>query len=203
MHPFISRTALLGAAVVSTVVLAGCSAADNAMPGMDHNATPVASDPVNPSASGAPRSADVMFARMMIPHHQQAVEMADIALSKTSASSKVQGLATAVKSAQEPEMTTLTGWLTSWGAKAADPTAGMNHGTGMMTTAEMSKLKAAEGTEFDRLWLTLMISHHEGAVTMARQVLTTTTDQQVKKLANDIVTAQQDEITTMRSLLAS
>ena len=182
MHPFISRTALLGAAVVSTVVLAGCSAADNAMPGMDHNATPVASDPVNPSASGAPRSADVMFARMMIPHHQQAVEMADIALSKTSASSKVQGLATAIKSAQEP---------------------GMNHGTGMMTTAEMSKLKAAEGTEFDRLWLTLMISHHEGAVTMARQVLTTTTDQQVKKLANDIVTAQQDEITTMRSLLAS
>ena len=57
MHPFISRTALLGAGVVSTVVLAGCSAADNAMPGMDHNATPVASDPVNPSASGAPRSA--------------------------------------------------------------------------------------------------------------------------------------------------
>ena len=127
--------------------------------------------------------------------------MADIALGKTSASAQVKDLATTIKKAQEPEIATLRGWLTTWGAPPAASTGGMQHASGMMTETDMTKLQAAEGTEFDRLWTTMMIAHHQGAVAMAQQVLTTTTDPAVKKLAESIVTSQQAEIATMQGLL--
>ncbi len=75
------------------------------------------------SAVPTGRVGDVMFAQMMIPHHQQAIEMADIALGKPSASATVRDLATQIKAAQDPEITVMSGWLTAWGASPRPPPA--------------------------------------------------------------------------------
>lgn len=71
----------------------------------------------------------------------------------------------------------------------------------MMSDADMNKLETAQRAEFDRMWLTMMVEHHRGAVTMAQQVLTTTKDPEVKQLAEAIIKAQNAEITTMQGLL--
>ncbi|GAA2027144.1 DUF305 domain-containing protein [Terrabacter terrae] len=199
-------------AVVLAVVLTACSGSGS-MPGTDHAASGMTGEPTGTAASGsaaptgsnAGRAGDVMFAQMMVPHHQQAVEMADIALGKQSASAQVRQLATQIKAGQDPEIETMRGWLQSWGAPL--PTTGMSHdgmggtsGQGMMTQADMDALKAADGAEFDKQWVTMMTAHHEGAITMARQVLTTTQNPDVKTLAEAVVKAQTEEIATMKGL---
>ena len=155
----------------------------------------------------------------MIPHHEQAVEMADLALAPNAgASAQVRDLARQIKGAQAPEIQQMTGWLNGWGAPTAMPGSdgsndlgAMDHSghdmagmtmAGMMTADDMRALAAASGTEFDRLWLEMMIAHHEGAIAMAGQVDTTSQDPQVKALADAIVIAQNEEITTMQKLLA-
>lgn len=153
------------------------------------------------------RSGDVMFAQMMIPHHEQAVEMADLALEKDGVSAEVQDLATDIKAAQDPEIKTMSGWLGEWGASATASGNGMNHGggndagAGMMSDDDMQSLRAAEGAEFDKQWLTMMIEHHEGAVDMAKDVLKTTQDPEVRALAEAVVSGQEAEISTMQGLL--
>lgn len=200
------RAALLVAATLTAATLVGCSTgSDRSMPGMDHNATPMSrSATTAPTAADAAQAGDVMFAQMMIPHHQQAVTMADLALAKPSTSAQVRELATDIKAAQAGEIATMRGWLTAWGAPTGAPTGhstGMDHGGGMMTEADMSGLEAADGAQFDRMWITMMITHHEGAVTMAEQVLSSTKDPEVKKLAEAVITGQKAEIATMRGLL--
>ena len=153
------------------------------------------------SGMTAGAAGDVEFAQMMIPHHQQAVEMADIALAKTDASSQVRELATAIKQAQDPEIQTMTGWLQEWGA--ATPTGSMAHGgmgSGMMSDADMEALKQAGGKAFDQKWTSMMIVHHRGAIDMARQVLVSTEDPDVKTLADAIMEAQTEEISKMRAM---
>ena len=201
MASFTKRVALLAAAGTLTVgTLAACSnTTESSMPGMDHKATPMTSS-ATAGASVDAKDGDVRFAQMMIPHHQQAIEMADVALSKPSASEKVKELSADIKKAQDPEIATMRGWLSSWGAQTSMPP-GMDHGSGMMSADDMDKLKAAEGAAFDRTWVTQMISHHEGAVTMAEQVLATTQNPEVKQLAEAIIKAQKAEIATMQSLL--
>ncbi|MFQ6171310.1 DUF305 domain-containing protein [Oryzobacter sp. R7] len=181
------------AATLALAALAGCGSTQDhsSMPGMTS------------SASSAPSSAaqgDVMFAQMMIPHHEQAIEMADLALrEEAQASSEVRRLAMQIRQAQDPEIATMRRWLTSWGA----PTGGsMDHSMpGMMGTGDMDELEAATGEAFDRQWLTMMVAHHEGAVTMARDVLSTTTDAEVRTLAQAVIDGQQKEIATMKDLL--
>lgn len=201
MASFTKRVALLAAAGTLTVgTLAACSnTTESSMPGMDHKATPMTSS-ATAGASVDAKDGDVRFAQMMIPHHQQAIEMADVALSKPSASEKVKELSADIKKAQDPEIATMRGWLSSWGAQTSMPP-GMDHGSGMMSADDMDKLKAAEGAAFDRTWITQMISRHEGAVTMAEQVLATTQNPEVKQLAEAIIKAQKAEIATMQSLL--
>lgn len=140
-----------------------------------------------------------MFAQMMIPHHQQAIEMADLALANPSTSADVKGLAEQIKAAQDPEIRTMNGWLRQWGAPT---TASMNHGTGgMMSGEDMASLEAATGSEFNRMWLQMMIEHHRGAVTMAQDVMSTTETPDVKRLAESVVEGQNKEIATMQGLL--
>ena len=91
----------------------------------------------------------------------------------------------------------MEGWLEDWDAPTAN-SSGMDHGSGMMTQEEMAKLESATGAEFDKQWLTLMIKHHQGAVTMAEQVLTTTEDDAVERMAKAIVKAQKAEIKAMQ-----
>ncbi len=148
-------------------------------------------------ASDQAAAADVMFAQMMIPHHEQAVEMADLALANSTASAAVTDLARRIKAAQAPEIATMSGWLTAWGAPDAT---GMDHGTdGMMSEAQMGQLSSATGQAFDTLWIDLMVAHHEGAVTMSKAILSTTTDTRVATLARSIVTGQTAEIAEMKA----
>lgn len=186
-------TSLLSAALAVTV-LSGCgSSTDNStMPGMGSSSSG------SPAATAAP--GDVTFAQMMIPHHEQAVEMAQLALQdRSQASVEVTQLATDISKAQGPEIETMKKWLTSWGASTAMP---MDHSMpGMMGDEQMKELETATGADFDRAWLTAMIAHHEGAVTMAKDVLGTTSNPEVRALAQAIVDGQQKEIATMKDLL--
>ena len=147
---------------------------------------------------------DVMFAQMMIPHHEQAIEMSDIALDPTvGASDAVRQLATRIKGAQDPEIEMMTGMLTGWG-KSTEMDMSMDHGSmmdGMLTAEELDALGVLRGAEFDRAWMEAMIKHHEGALAMAKDVLEGGTDPAVRKLAEEIVSGQQAEIDEMRSLL--
>ena len=193
------RLVLTGGAVALTGLLAASGGtSSNTSPGMDGHGT---SSSASSTSVAAGRAGDVMFAQMMIPHHQQAVEMAEIALGKSDASSQVRELATAIKGAQDPEIQTMTGWLEKWGAST--PMGGMNHGgtgSGMMGEADMAALKQASGKAFDQKWTSMMIAHHEGAIVMARQVLATTQDPAVKALADAVVKAQTEEITKMKAM---
>lgn len=148
--------------------------------------------------------ADVTFAQQMIPHHEQAVEMSELALDPArEASEPVRDLAGGIGDAQEPEIETMQGWLEDWDAKAED------HGdhdmggmSGMMSDEQMSALAAATGTDFDRMWLQMMIEHHEGAVEMAETEVADGQDSRAKALARAIIDAQRAEITEMTRLLA-
>jgi uncharacterized protein (DUF305 family) len=142
---------------------------------------------------------DVMFATMMIPHHRQAVEMADMALKKAKSAS-VKQLATAIKAAQDPEIKQMSGWLTGWGKPVPSPGMSML-GSGMMTEEEMTDLGKASGAAFDRMWVQMMIKHHQGAVAMAKTEQTSGQSAQAIELAKKIETGQNAEIATMQKLL--
>ena len=147
---------------------------------------------------------DVMFAQMMIPHHEQAIEMSDIALDPTvGASEVVKSLATRIKGAQDPEINTMKGFLTSWKMSLTMDTS-MDHGdmmSGMLSAEEMTNLSTVRGTEFDRVWITGMIAHHEGAIEMAADVLKDGKNAAVRTLANTITSGQDAEIIEMKELL--
>ena len=190
------RISVASTALLIAGVLTACATdVDDSMPGMDNGATSMPADPMVDSAS----SDDEVFAQMMIPHHEQAVEMADMALESTS-SAQVRQLALEIKEAQDPEIETMRGWLEGWGAPQ-EATSGMDHDSGMMDESDMTALTEAEGADFDRMWLTMMIEHHEGAVTKAEEVRSTTEDEQVAALAEAIIEAQEAEIATMEALL--
>lgn len=152
---------------------------------------------------------DVTFAKDMVPHHEQAVVMSDLALAQAD-SPQVKDLATRIKSAQGPEITMMKGWLSSWDEKATDH-GGMDMGggsmggsmEGMLGDGEMSALRAASGAEFDRLFLTGMTAHHQGAVTMARAELAEGKFEPAKALAQDIIASQEKEIAEMTQILGT
>lgn len=131
------------------------------------------------------------------------------------AGASVKGLATRIQGAQGPEIQLMTGWLAEWG-QPVDEMAGMDHSNmdaadmeampgmeGMMTAAEMTGLEAATGPAFDKLWLDMMIRHHQGAVTMSKTAETDGKAAAVKELAGKIVAAQEGEIAEMQKLLAA
>lgn len=191
--------ALTAAGLAAVLTLGACgSGADGSasMGGMNGHGTSSAASTPSGSAS---RAGDVMFAQMMIPHHQQAIEMADLALANASTSAAVRDLAQQIKAAQGPEITAMNAWLREWGAATS---AAMDHGTsGMMSEEDMASLKAAEGAEFNRMWLEMMIDHHQGAITMAQDVLSSTGDAEVRSLARAVVEGQKKEIATMQDML--
>jgi len=204
------------AAVLLALGLAGCSAADSGgAPSSSESAAEGASVETQPVGA-----ADIAFAQSMIPHHEQAVQMADMALDPDSgASPAVVALAEQIKAAQDPEIDQMTGWLQRWGAPTAMPgtgdgddagdMAGMDHSghdmggiamSGMMTSQQMDDLLGSTGKAFDDMWVEMMIAHHDGAVLMAQQVSTQTADPEVRKLAVEIISAQKAEIATMRKM---
>lgn len=209
------RTYSLGAAALAAgLLLAACSSGDEGSMGMDHDGMhgSSASSSTTLPAKASFNAVDVAFAEGMVPHHAQAVEMADDALAR-SRNAQVRQLATAIKAAQQHEVDQMSAWLRSWGRPVLDSSTatdhGMDHGmegmemSGMMSEADMARLKAASGTAFDRLWLELMIQHHEGAIAMAKQELAGGRSVAARRLAEAITAGQQREIDQMRSLLTA
>jgi uncharacterized protein (DUF305 family) len=156
-----------------------------------------------PTDAGAQHNdADVRFAQMMIPHHQQALEMAETALQRTQ-NAEVRALAEQIQSAQDPEITTLSGFLESWGAAPADDgMAGMDHSgmSGMMSQGDMDALAGADGAAFDARFLEMMIAHHEGAIAESERAVADGSNAQAKELATQIISGQTAEIEQMRQL---
>lgn len=194
-----ARPRLLAASALAAVLALGaCGSSPESSGSMTGMSGHGSSTSMTSSATSSSRAADVMFAQMMLPHHRQAIEMADLALTNPSTSADVKALAEQIRAAQGPEIETMNGWLRRWGAPT---TASMDHGTGMMSAEDMASLEAARGPAFNRMWLQMMIEHHRGAVTMAQDVLSSTQTPDVKKLAQSVVEGQNKEIATMRGLL--
>lgn len=155
--------------------------------------------------------ADVTFAQQMIPHHQQAVEMAQLAQDRA-ASEEVKQLAEDIEAAQDPEIEQMTQWLEDWGQEVPSPS--MDHGDmsggdmggempGMMDDTDMSMLEEAQGAEFDTMFLEMMIKHHEGAIEMARTEQANGENPDALALAEKVETDQSAEIETIKQLLGS
>ncbi|WP_418960754.1 DUF305 domain-containing protein [Streptomyces tritici] len=200
------RTALAAAAVAaSALFLTSCGDNGNGSPATSPNPTTSVSVP-----AGEHNQADVDFAQGMIPHHRQAVMMAGMAETRAS-SSDVKALAEKIKKAQEPEIATMSAWLTAWGEKVPggmDGMDGMDHGDassmpGMMNDQQMDDMRGASGKAFDTMFLTQMIRHHEGAVAMAETETKEGAYGPAKELADDIITAQKAEITQMKEMLGT
>ena len=187
-------------ALALVVTLAACGSDDSS------SANTAAVDSSSGSgASVALNAADIEFAQGMIAHHEQAIEMAEIALDpNVGASPEVVDLATRIMGAQDPEVDLMTGWLTAAGEPVAmDASEGhdMSSMEGMMTAEQMDAMAAMSGADFDQIWLQMMIAHHEGAVSQSQTVKANGSNADVLALADTIINAQQAEITEMQTLL--
>jgi uncharacterized protein (DUF305 family) len=152
--------------------------------------------------------ADLVFAQQMIPHHEQAVMMSEMAESRAE-SPEVRELAEEIEAAQAPEIATMRAFLEAWGAEETGGMAGMDMEgmdmdsmPGMMSDARMGDLEASDGAAFDRMFLESMIAHHEGAIEMADVEVADGVNPQAVELAEQIRTAQEAEIAEMEQLLA-
>jgi uncharacterized protein (DUF305 family) len=190
MNNRIAATAAL--TLTAALALTACAPAGSGGGHSAHGASPT-------TTASAANAADAMFAAMMIPHHEQAVEMSDIVLAKSDVDPKVADLARTIKDAQSPEIERMRAWLKAWGT---DEGMGEDHGMGgMMSDADLAALEAAAGTEASRLFLTQMIAHHEGAVAMARTEIDEGRNADAVALARAVVSAQQAEIDRMKQML--
>lgn len=179
---------------VTGIMLAGCSTDHSMDMGDSGNAS---------SSSMADQSstamADIAFAQMMIPHHEQAVVMAEFALTNTQ-NPVILTLAQEIIDAQGPEISQMNAILKRFNADMG------GHGghtmAGMLTDEELATLQGAQGPEFDQLFLTGMIAHHEGAIDMANDVLAAGSDPEIRTLAEAIIAGQQNEISMMQKFLA-
>ncbi len=217
-----SRPALLlASAVVLALTLTSCSsspepaAVDSSGPRVIQPGKPgEAAVEVAPGEASVPDSewnhTDVAFMQMMIPHHAQAIDMAELAPERA-ASDVVRRLAERIKAAQGPEILSMAAWLADRNLavpKAGDDMSDFDHGqhghhslTGMLSEAQMKRLAAARGTEFDRRFLKGMIQHHRGAIAMANDANPEVSDVLVSELVADVNASQSAEINRMRDLL--
>ena len=221
-----TRLALPAVVIAAGLLLGACSSSDHdGMEDMDGNNSSMSDGSMGDMGTeggqgstttlvipdGAEFNAtDVYFAQGMIPHHAQAVQMADMAL-EISTNPDVTALAEQIKAAQSPEIEQMTTWLDDWDQAVPDPDAmmddNMDHSggmmmSGMMSEADMASLGDATGTDFDRMFLEMMILHHEGAIEMAEEELAEGKYQPTKDLAQAVITGQQAEIEEMNTLIA-
>ncbi|WP_432562092.1 DUF305 domain-containing protein [Kineococcus sp. SYSU DK003] len=208
-----------------SLVLAACGGQDTGS--MDHSSmssessesSATASSPSTSATSSAAVDAehndqDVTFVQMMHVHHQGAIEMADTATTKAS-SQEVEELAAKIEAAQQPEIEQMTSWLNAWGEPTAADSSmeGMDHSSmssmggssmpGTMSEEQMTQLQNATGTDFDRMFLQMMIEHHTGAVQMAETEQQQGSNTQALELADSIITSQNAEIGQMNQMLAT
>lgn len=191
-------------AATATIALTGCSSS-----GSSRATSPTSSGSSTGTATSAMHNqADVAFATEMIPHHAQAIEMANMGATQAT-NPTVKSLAASIKKAQDPEITEMSRWLKTWGqpipstsmSSGMDGMAMGSSGTGMMSATDMAALGKATGASFDRMWVTMMITHHQGAVSMATAELRAGSNPDAKALAHSIISSQNAQIEQMQTLL--
>lgn len=194
-----ARLALLAAVFVLALGVSSCSRAAEGghTDGHQHSAT-----------AADFNADDVAFARDMIPHHEQAVELSALVPTRTD-NAELAALAQQIDAAQQPEIHEMTELLEHWGADTGgghgDGAGHGGHGTvmqGMVDEATMSRLGSLRGAEFDTLWLQSMIAHHQGAIEMAKAELANGVNSDAKALANSIIASQGPEIDRMDAMLS-
>ncbi|WP_435839553.1 DUF305 domain-containing protein [Streptomyces caniferus] len=210
------RASVLTAAVgwlVISLVLNGCSSGDEAeadraggakvvAPGKpgEQARTLTADEARKARGDDSPNSADFAYIQMMIPHHRQALVMTALA-KRYAHDERVGRLAERIATAQRPEIGAMEGWLTGFGGPR---TAGGHHHhgemPGMATGAQLAQLRAARGEKFDALFLKLMIAHHQGAVSMATELLSGGRNTLAEEMANEVIAQQSAEIGRMRRM---
>jgi uncharacterized protein (DUF305 family) len=199
----LSRTTLASVVLATTVAVTGC--------GGDSPVVSTAAGTASATTAPAPAPStltedDVLFVQMMIPHHQQAVAMAELAPTRAR-DPQVRELAERILSAQKPQIATMVGWMQGLNQPTAPPNES-DHGPGehtvrgSMTFGAMVRLRETSGAKFDRQFLTRMIAHHRGAVTTAKLETAAGSSPEVTALADAVITGQQAEIATMRKILA-
>ncbi|MFC4787368.1 DUF305 domain-containing protein [Nocardioides sp. MAHUQ-72] len=202
-----TRAAAVALAAILATALAGCG-----NDGADGEAQPAAT---STAANGdVYADADVTFATQMIPHHAQAVQMVEMTRGRP-LDPEVEELAAGIRDAQVPEVEQMSDWLTSWGEEV--PATSLDHANadshsmhgmgdadempGMMSAEEMDDLASASDSEFQDMWLEMMIDHHEGAIEMARAEQEDGRFPDAVRLAKSIESSQAAEIDTMQELL--
>lgn len=209
-------TSLAATAVAAVLVLGACEAgsgdgasdkAKGTGPGVVAPGRPgepartlSAEEAVKEAGQDTANSADFRYARMMIEHHGQAIVMTGLVPERASADT-VKRLADRISAGQKPEIGAMEGWLQKNSGDRREES--HDHATmpGMATDAQLARLRAAEGKAFDKLFLELMITHHQGAITMATEALTEGNDVIVEEMASDVVAQQTVEIDRMRGLM--
>lgn len=187
--------------VALALTLAGCSS--DVFGFLNQGGETHAQHPTNPATPTFAQpfdDNDVMFAQMMIPHHSQAADLVALANANTTTVA-ILDLAARIEGAQHTEIHTMEDWLAFAGVPVDEHSSHGMSMPGMVSDADMALLEQATGADFDALFLALMIQHHEGAITMANDVLATTQNDDVKTLATAIVTSQTAEIDEMYALL--
>lgn len=206
---------------MSAALLAGCTGGS---PDASGRSTPpqevttlqpgMPGEPASTGAAEVPEvevsHADIAFMQMMVPHHAQAIEMAELA-EHHAVDPQVRRLAGRIKAAQGPEITFMAAWLDRQGVEvpsAADDPDEFDHSAhghstmpGMLTEAEMRRLATARGRAFDRRFLRAMVRHHAGAVEMAATVAEEGSDLTVSEVAAEVSVTQNTEIAMMREML--
>lgn len=143
---------------------------------------------------------EAMFLQMMIPHHQQAIVISDLAIS-ISKNEDILKLANQIKGAQAPEIDQMKSWLKAAGL-GEDPGHSMHAMAGMLTDSQLEQLKNSTGKDFDRQFLSGMIAHHQGAVEMVRMI-ENSSDLKLRDFGEQINQSQSSEIAVMKQLLKS
>ncbi|MGW2523128.1 DUF305 domain-containing protein [Streptomyces sp. NPDC001617] len=199
-----TRTFLIAAAVVASLALTACGndSGSDSSSGSGSSHHDAASSSSASSSAAAHNDQDLTFAQGMVPHHQQALEMAKLAADRAS-SPKVKDLAARIEKAQDPEIQMMNGWMKSWnmGMDMSSPMPSMSAMAGMMSGKDMTELKNMSGKEFDTMFLTMMIEHHNGAIEMARTEKAKGSYAPAVSMAGDIISGQTAEITEMNKLL--
>jgi uncharacterized protein (DUF305 family) len=195
----IARVAAVLAALTAALFLSSCSNSTSA----SHADHPKTDEPVITGQPAGYNPDDVAFATNMIPHHQQAVDLAALVPSH-SADPAVVALAQQISAAQQPEINVMKVFLVQWNENPDANSGHAGHGAamqGMVDDATLAKLKSLNGAEFDKLWLESMISHHQGAIEMAKAEIANGDNVDAKSLAANIVKTQEAEIGQMKQML--
>lgn len=203
MTSLIARLTAILVALATAMLLTSCTSSPASDGHTDHEHS---DEPVISGQPAGYNADDVAFAKNMIPHHEQAVELSAMVPDR-STNPEVKALADQISKAQEPEIRTMQVLLVQWQENPdADTGRGGHEGhggamPGMVDDATMAKLQTLSGPEFDTLWLQSMIAHHQGAIEMARAELANGENVDAKRLAQTIVDTQQAEIDQMNQML--